>query len=185
MKRLQLCGIVFAMVLCACSQELPAPKPSTVSPSNNSAPEPPIQTYGYFFIDTTIDITTHILLNGKEVAVVFRPDSDSLALNSLRALTWNVLYKNANGKDMFVTGQYYPESKFTASAPNKAPSQEYHDFKLLDWYIITPFIETREKNEKPLNGYVERKRTNLNKGDFEGFEGKQAIDLNRFQRRRQ
>lgn len=152
-------------------------------------PQPAVHTYGYVFWEATIVKTSHIVLNGQEMAIEFREDSDPLALKSLRSLKWNVLYENCKGKDIFVVGQYFEEPKHTPDRPDMPPRQEYHDFRLLDWYILTPFTEVRWKDEQPLNDFVHRQRDALSYDDFyddfRKFEGKQSLDLSRFQRPRE
>ena len=150
--------------------------------SQQSPAGPSVQTYGYVFVECT-GITTHILQNGTQVPIAFDTEgSDSVALLSLRALTWNVLYPNSKGDRILLIGQYHPESHYTPDCKVCAQSEEYHLFTLMDWYILVPFSEWQERDGDPMAPVVIVQRESLEDGDFESFFGKDRLDIKRFQR---
>ena len=140
-----------------------------------------VHTYGFVFHETT-GITTNVLLDGEEVAIQFHPDSNPIALASLRALKWNVLYPNSKGERIFVTGRYSTETYRTPSCDGCPTSEEYHFFTLNDWYILVPFEEWQDKDGDPLGEIVTNQRQSLENGDFESFDGSDTVDIHRFQR---
>ena len=142
-----------------------------------------MQTFGYVFRETT-GLTSHVLLpGGREVAVQFRADSDPVALRSLRALRWNVLYPNARGKRMFLVGGLDHVVRHTPSRLNMAQSEPYREFTLRDWYVIAPFEEWCEKQPFRLGeGLLIRRRTMLSRDDFKPFDGWACLKVKRFVR---
>lgn len=140
-----------------------------------------LQTCGFVFHETT-GITTSVLLDGNEAAIQFHSDSNPIALASLRALKWNVLYPNSKAERIFVTGWYSAESYRTASCDGCPTSEEYHFFTLNDWYILVPFEEWQNKDGDPLGEIVTKQRQSLENTDFELFEGRDTVDVHRFQR---
>ena len=62
----------------------------------------PINTYGLVHKETT-GITTYILHDGKEIPIMFSPESEQLALEALRALKWAVFLPNTDGKNLIST----------------------------------------------------------------------------------
>jgi hypothetical protein len=59
--------------------------------------EPKVRTYGFLHMETT-GITSYVIVNGKEKPILFRPDSDLLALKSFDALNSRIFLPNADGK---------------------------------------------------------------------------------------
>ncbi len=96
--------------------------------------------YGYIFHETT-GITTYILNNGKEIAIKFSSDSDQDVLKMLYFLKWNVLYPNSKGDKIFLRGILNNKINKTPSGPHRAESEDFRYFKLISWYIKTPFME--------------------------------------------
>jgi hypothetical protein len=141
-----------------------------------------IQTYGYVFHETT-GITNHIDQNGKEIPVKFSSKSNLQNLAALRSLKWNILYPNSGGNKIYVVGVLGRREKMTFSGPNLSTPEKYMDFTLSDWYITVPFIEIRLQDESNIPHQMENvTRYNLNAYDFSDFEGKEKIDLTKFQK---
>jgi hypothetical protein len=145
--------------------------------------EPKVKTYGFVHLETT-GITSYVIINGKEMPIQFRADSDPLAMKSLYALNSRILLPNTDGKKLFLIGQYFAEPKHTRSCRQCATVEEYREFKLVDWYIITPFKVVREDcgpcpylREENL-----RKKSGLDLKDFQDFAGRDNMDVRRFQR---
>jgi len=144
----------------------------------------PINTYGLVHKETT-GITTYILHDGKEIPIMFSPDSERQALEALRALKWNVFLPNTDGKNLFVTGRLGKNKKFTPHGVGRATSEEYFDFKLVKWHLKTPFKRAYWKNGVVVLGGVilKEKRQHLESDDFDEFSGKSMIDLIQFEER--
>jgi len=147
--------------------------------------EPKVKTYGFVHEETT-GITSYVIIKGKRKPIQFRADSDPLAVNSLYALNPRISLPNTDGKKLFLIGQYFSEPKHTRSCRGCADSEEYREFKLVDWYIITPFKITREDcgpcpylREENL-----RKKSSLEVNDFDDFDGRDNLDVSRFQRKK-
>jgi hypothetical protein len=147
--------------------------------------EPNVKTYGFMHSETT-GITSYVIINGKKKPILFRADSDPLAVKSLYALNSRISLPNTDGKKLFLIGQYFSEPKHTRSCPQCADSEEYCEFKLVDWYIITPFKIVREDcgpcpylREENL-----RKKSSLEVKDFDDFDGRDNLDVSRFQRKK-
>ena len=114
--------------------------------------------YGYVFQESTGQ-NRYIIMDGRKVPVKdFVSDaSNQLALKSLEALKWNVLYTNGGGDRIFVRGEYHQQSQL---------------FRLSHWYIIVPFeaVVIDEETQVPHNP---RKvtRQSLERTDFEARNG--------------
>lgn len=155
----------------------PTAQPSTAQVAPEAA------TYGFLHQETT-GITSYVILNGKESPIQFRSDSDPVALNAFKALKWQVFLPNADGQKLFVVGQYFAETKRTPVCKSCPESEEYHEFKLVDWYLTTPFKATREDCENCPYLLEEnlRERSRLELTDFDDFSGREKLDVGRFQR---
>jgi len=166
-----------AMLLCGCAQ------PRLPNHAEAKGEPVPAQTFGYVFRQTT-GLTSHVLLpEGREVAVQFGADSDPIALRSLRALRWNVLYPNARGERMFLVGGLHHVVRHTPSRLNMAQSEPYREFTLRDWYVVAPFEEWCEKQPFRLGeGFLIRRRTTLSRDDFDPFDGLARLNVKRFLR---
>jgi hypothetical protein len=70
-----------------------------------------VKEYGYVFEETTGD-NRFILMEGRRVPIKnFVVDaSNQIALKSLTALKWNVLYTNSDGDRIFLRGEYDPQT---------------------------------------------------------------------------
>lgn len=147
--------------------------------------KPKFETYGFVHRETT-GITSYAVINGKHLPIQFRADSDPLAVKSLNALNWRILLPNTNGKRLFLIGQYFAEPKRTARCDACPAVEEYHEFRLVHWYITTPFrivsedcVDCSYLREENL-----RTKRNLELSDFQDFEGRESIDVSRFQRKK-
>jgi len=147
--------------------------------------EPQVKTYGFLHMETT-GITSYLIVNGKKKPILFRPDSDPLAMKSFDALNARIILPNSDGKKLFLIGQYFSEPRRTRSCPECATAEEYREFKLVDWYIITPFKVVREDcgpcpylREENL-----RRKSSLELKDFDAFDGRDNMDVRRFQRKK-
>jgi hypothetical protein len=151
---------------------------------SNIQVEPKIERYGFAHHETT-GITSAIIINGKEAPILFRSDSDPMALKALHALNWRVLLPNADGKNIFLIGQYFVEPKHTSKCEGCLQVEEYHEFKLVSWYITTPFKATREECENCPYLLDEnlKARSSLELTDFDDFDGRNKIELKKFQRK--
>jgi len=147
--------------------------------------EPKVKTYGFLHMETT-GITSYVIINGKEKPIMFRPDSDPLAMKSFDALNARIILPNTDGKKLFLIGQYFSEPRHTRSCPECATAEEYREFRLVDWYIITPFKEVREDcGPCPyLRKENLRNRSSLELKDFDAFDGRDNMNVRRFQRKR-
>ncbi len=144
----------------------------------------PINTYGLLHKETT-GITTYILHDGKEIPIMFSPDSEQQALKALRVLKWNVFLPNTDGNNLFVTGELGKNKKFTPHGAGRATIEEYFGFKLLKWHLKTPFTRAYWKDgvEGPGGVILKEKRQHLEPDDVGEFSGKSMIDLIQFEER--
>lgn len=145
--------------------------------------EPKVGTYGFVHEETT-GITSSVIVNGIKRPIQFHPDSDPIAVKSLNALSGRIILPNSNGKKMFLVGQYYTAPKYTPKCDRCPTVEEYREFKLIDWYIVTPFKVVRDDCENCaylLNENL-RTRQSLKREDFDNFDGRESIDVSRFQR---
>jgi hypothetical protein len=154
------------------------------APPGDARVEPEVAAYGFVHHETT-GLTARVIINGQERPIQFRPDSEPVALAALRALKWQVLLPNANGQKLFLIGQYFAEPKRTPSCERCPEAEEYHEFKLVDWYLTTPFKATREDCEDCPYLLEEnlRERGRLEQTDFADFSGREKIEVGRFQRK--
>lgn len=128
------------------------------------------KTFSYIFHETT-GIAHHVIKDGKEVPIQFSDDSSQTALAALKSLDWRVLYSCGNGKYIFLEGELSNELKRTQSGPLNATSQEYREFKLLDWHILTPFPTIELVDSKnPMGKTKVVQRASLKKAGFDAFE---------------
>jgi hypothetical protein len=144
-----------------------------------------VKSYGFVHWETT-GITSGIVVNRKQIPIQFAADSDALALRAFLALKWEVLAPNATGRSIIVVGQLGLEPKFTPKCDQCATSEEYREFKLADWYIVTPFKVVREDcGPRP---YLRKENLQTKSGleltDFHAFDGRNNMDVRRFQRRK-
>jgi len=138
----------------------------------------PVKKYGFVHWETT-GITSGIVMNRKKISIQFGADSDALALRALRALKWEVLAPNASGRSIFLIGHLDCKAKFTPTCDQCATSEEYREFRLIDWYITTPFKVAR-RPENPLTVHINHRRELL-RTDFAEFDGRETMDVKRFQ----
>ena len=122
-------GIVFVLSCAGCSQH-------DYTPTKHIAGD---QEYGYIVTETT-GITRYAVSKGKKVAIKFRSDSDSQAVNSLQSLGADVVYGKADGKQMVLIGKLHTKILWTLkSLPNAsiqyAESQPYQEFTLRGWRV--------------------------------------------------
>jgi len=80
-----------------------------------------------------------ILVDGEEVTIVFSEDSDPIALGTLRAMQPEVLWPNAEGKTLFVTGTLARTPQWTPGGPGRAQREKYYAFRLQHWWLDAPF----------------------------------------------
>lgn len=66
----------------------------------------------------------YVIMDGRELPVKFDDASNPVALKSLHALKWDVLYPNDGGDKIFLRGEYDHQSQ---------------SFRLSHWYINFPF----------------------------------------------
>ena len=172
------------LMICGPSVSQPALNTAFSQLSTNQV-EPEVKTYGFLHMETT-GITSYVIINGKEKPIMFRPDSDPLAMKSFDALNSRIILPNTDGKKLFLIGQYFSEPRHTRSCPECATAEEYREFRLVDWYIITPFKEVREDCGPCAYLRKEnlRKRSSLELKDFDAFDGRDNMDVRRFQRKR-
>jgi hypothetical protein len=141
----------------------------------------PVKTYGFVHWETT-GITSGIVVNRKQIPIQFGVDSDALALRAFFALKWEVLAPNAAGRSIMVIGQLGTAPKFTPKCDHCAQSEQYREFRLIDWYITTPFkVAHWPENQLPFTVHINQQRE-LRRTDFHEFDGKDTMDLKRFQR---
>ncbi len=129
--------------------------------------------------------TLSIQRNKKWVFIRFLPASDSLALNTLNALNPDILEMNADGRHLFVTGEFQETPRLAEPMCKECRRQEYFYFKLTGWHIVAPFTEKYWiKDADALTGEqaMLRKRDTLKPDDFRDFEGKAEVDFGRFRK---
>ena len=69
----------------------------------------------------------------------------------------------------------------TPQGLGRPQSEDFQYFKLIGWYIKTPFVETKVKDESTLpQEFIFIKRANLKEADFENT-GNMVLDLSEFQ----
>lgn len=174
--------MLWCLMFCAPDESACTSSAMVIHPEQVQA-EPKIGTYGFVHHETT-GITTSVIVNSIERRIKFHPDSDPIAIKSLMALTWKVLLPNCDGKKLFLVGQYFTASKRTSKCDRCPGVEEYREFKLLDWYIITPFKAVRDDCDDCAYLREENLRTrrHLKLEDFRDFEGRESINVSRFQR---
>jgi hypothetical protein len=114
--------------------------------------------YGYRFYESTGQ-NQYIILDGREVPIKnFVADaSNQVALKSLQALKWNVLYPNDDGDKIFLHGEYDHQSQ---------------SFRLSHWYIKIPFEALVIEDETHIPQIVHKvTRQSLERTDFETRNG--------------
>ena len=103
--------------------------------------EKKLNEYGYVFQESTGQ-NQYLMMEGRKVPIKnFVADtSNRVALKSLLALKWNVLYPNAQGDKIFLRGDYDYQS---------------HSFRLTHWYIKVPFerLVVEDESDTPHNMY--------------------------------
>jgi hypothetical protein len=152
------------------------------APSPHSK-EPRVETFAFVHRETT-GITSYVTVRGKQKPIIFRADSDSLAVKSLHALNWRIFLPNSNGQQLFLVGQYFGEPKQTPTCSGCAATETYSEFRLIEWYIVVPFKVVREDCDNCPYMVKENLRTkrNLELSDFQDFDGRNSMDVRRFQR---
>lgn len=147
--------------------------------------EPAVQTYSYEVCNCA-GLTQIVKLDGEDVFIKFRADSDRLAVAALAALKHDVAEPNLDGHHIFITGQLYAEPQYELPlCQGCRERQKYYYFRLMNWYLITPFEEYRWVADATVpSGYspVMTPRDSLQLEDFADFEGKDRIELRMFQR---
>jgi hypothetical protein len=146
---------------------------------------PSIKTFGYRHAETT-GITESVEIEpGRTVLIRFHKDSDPAAFRSLRALNWNVLYPNSDDTHLFIVGELLPAVQQTPDSPNRAQSEPYQEFRLRDWYLLTPFETWNEpRGWLPGDPFARRWRNTLKSSDFKWIKWRTPSELQRFQRKR-
>lgn len=132
-----------------------------------------VSEYGYVFQESTGD-NRFILMDGRKVTVknFVAEASNQVALQSLQALKWNVLYPNDDGDKIFLRGEYDHQSQ---------------SFRLVHWYIKAPFetLVIADETHLPFN-MQKVTRQFLERSDFESRNGfnpnDPAFDPGSFQR---
>jgi hypothetical protein len=117
--------------------------------------------YAYVFYESTFH-NQNIVVDGREVPIQLdRERSDAEALRSLRALKWNVLYPNSEGK-IHLVGYLGPEIE-------RPYGERVNLFILLDWYLPAPFEYMYIKGDENILPfeYATRIKSALDKDDFE------------------
>lgn len=156
---------------------------SAVSRQKTQLVEPKNKIYGFVHHETT-GTSSYIVINGKQIPIRFRADSDLVAVRSLNALNWKIFLPNSDGTKLFLIGQFFARPKHTSSCEGCSTVEEYREFRLVDWFIITPFEVVRDD----CNDCSYLLKTNLQTRhqlelkDFSDFEGRDTIDIRRFQR---
>lgn len=140
-----------------------------------------IDTYGYITHATT-GITRAILLNGTEIKIKFTADSVKVALNTLTSLDWPILYASGDGKHIFIQGHLSNKVKWTPDAPNMATSEPYQEFRIINWYIQTPFKRITFVEEWLPESYKTELSYNLKPSDFQNKEVLNGVILLDYQR---
>jgi hypothetical protein len=139
--------------------------------------------YGFIHCETT-GITSYIVDEGEEIPIKFHKDSNQLAVKSLYGLKWNILYANSDGKTIYLVGELYNKKHHTPTQSNMATSEEYYEFKLIKWYILTPFKEIIE-GDTPLDRELAlTQRKHLKPEDFNDFIGKDKMTYNLYEKNR-
>ena len=95
------------------------------------------------------------MMDGRKVPIKsFVSDtSDPMALKSLRALKWNVLYPNSRGNKISLRGEYDSQSE---------------SFRVIHWYIKAPFEALIIEDESHMPHNVNKvTRQSLERTDFE------------------
>jgi hypothetical protein len=144
-------------------------------------PDVPVQTFAFSHHETT-GITSFLRVKGKEKAILFGPRSNRLALDALDALKVDIFLPNTSewmdGENIYLRGYLDPVVKYTPSEP--VFREPYQEFTLVDWYIVTPFIERQGYEFSPTEiRKVKRRRLRLD--DFEYFDGKNRMNVDHFQ----
>ena len=124
----------------------------------------PVQAFGFVHQETT-GVNSFVRLHGKDVPIQFRSDSNVAAVTSLKSLQPEVFLPNANGTTIRLVGQFYEGICRTPDAPDRAESEEYHEFRLDRWYILTPFTED-DYDCPDGRDYCPKTRHSLTKNDF-------------------
>lgn len=129
--------------------------------------------YGYVFEETTGQNQFIVIERLKFPVKAFISDApNKVALDSLLALKWNVLYANGAGDRIVLVGEYEPHGK---------------SFRLTHWYLKVPFEALVVKDEAVVPHEIHKvTRQSLERTDFEsdyGFDpNNPAFDPKAFQR---
>jgi hypothetical protein len=141
------------------------------------------EAYGYRYLATT-GICDVVLEQGKERAILFHPQSDRLALRSLRALKAGVLLPSADEGRLYLVGRLLPGVKHTPKGRFLPGSEPYQEFILHQWYLATPFHEQPLSSDGVSLRRTTIRRDRLRREDFDPFPGREKLDLRRYIRTR-
>jgi hypothetical protein len=101
-----------------------------------------LKTYGFRYIDST-GHTQFAVVNGKSVAILFAPSSNSIAVKSLLYLDWKVLIPNGTGQKIMLEGELTKRTHKVPFSPTSGYPEgfTYTEFVLHHWYLKVPFKE--------------------------------------------
>ena len=130
----------------------------------------PIQAYPLVnFKGTTAFTDLALIVDGKTVDIDISTDSNAMARKLLASLRWQVFEPNTNEDDvrLFVVGQLFDGVSQSVGNPHGASSQEYQEFRMDRWYLVSPFKAVID-TESPdlLEKFKIVTRTRLEKSDF-------------------
>jgi len=129
----------------------------------------PIQAYPLVnFKGVTAFTDLALIVDGKTVDIDISTDSNAIARKLLASLRWQIFEPNTDENDvrLFVVGQLFDGVSRSVGNPNGAPSQEYQEFRMDRWYLVSPFKAAIEAESPYYQEFKIVTRTRLEKSDF-------------------
>ena len=144
--------------------------------------------YKFIHYDGCTGICEFIVQDKKIIPILFSSNSDSNAIKTLRSLKPQVFLYNTSKRNsnLYIIGELDVNKKRAGGGNDLAELEEYYEFKILSWYLITPFLFANYNEIKDITAEIEIiKREHLKPSDFNTNDLKlENADLLKFTRQR-
>ena len=110
-----------------------------------------------------------LIVDGKTVDIDITTDSNAMARKLLHSLRWQIFEPNTDEDDvrLFVVGQLFDGVSRSPDNPRGAPAQDYQEFRMDRWYLVSPFKAAIEPEPMELPMMLKIvTRARLEKSDF-------------------
>jgi len=168
MKFLFLLLVVLSLAACQSNDKLGQTEPRTGVALR--VVTRPIQAYPLVIYKGTRAFTDlALIVDGKTVDIDITTDSNAMARKLFSALRWEILEPNTDKGDvrLFVVGQLFDGVSRSRDNPHGNPAQDYQEFRMERWYLVSPFKAVIETDSPDLEEKFKIvTRTRLEKSDF-------------------